>query len=234
MSQYNVHILRHSDYDKSSWLLSNFWKEQSYQKWQLLQVRVSNDIQIITSSSPRAVQTWEYIAEWLGLTSEELIIKSTHLQEEGNISLSIKDIIENVKSQTIIITHKPRISEISRFLWYTWEINNNFSYLEWNNFLTTDDILDFQLFLLKEIWTKNLSYSGFEIDILTLIFNWTNTVIKILNHLNPNNNDFNKNSIEYAIKKLLRLGFIIELEYGAFWISTNTQKKEKKICPLYD
>lgn len=194
MTNYNIYVLRHAYPDWPNKSLGDNGTKKSNEKWvEILNLWVTWNIQIITSSIQRAIQTWEWIAKWLWVTWE--IITLNNLTEEWNTFKAVQEINPLIKENTIIVTHWPKVRSITEFLWWPHDASKDPNYLTWSTFITNIVRLKTYLLLIEQSQKWLIDYF-FDINILLDLIKWWASKLE--------------NVPQYRIDKLLELWLINE------------------------
>lgn len=140
-------VLRHASYRFPDDDLDSDWVSSSQEKGKTIRNTIENFSDkctlIITSTTPRAKQTWQHIAQWMWI-SDVSILTTEHLCENGDVDL----FLEFLKTLTlpmllIIITHQPRVYRVAQWMWNVNKCSYEPYFLEWVEFeLNVNQIAD--------------------------------------------------------------------------------------------
>ncbi|MDD3646815.1 MAG: histidine phosphatase family protein [Candidatus Gracilibacteria bacterium] len=209
MNDYNFSIYRHAHYDRSTGSLTENGRLKSIEKGkdlsQLIE-RVNDNVQIITSTSQRAIETAELLANGLGYSGR--ILKIGSLKEEGVVLDAVKEINQLVLSRfNVIISHGPNISTLSKYLGYEGKTSNSYNFLEGHIFNVNNEKLKMNLKMLEH------KLDLFDIAILRVLMEGNHSIHSLSSEL-----ACDVNQVSYRLNgKLLKLG-LIEESSGIFKI----------------
>lgn len=141
-----VVILRHGHYNSSDWWLTESWEKYAINKWEELRKVIwevsQSQIQILSSTAPRAVWTANWIKTWMWAEETQIQLLE-ELWDDNSHYWNLDRVIDFINSlpphlALIIITHLDFAWPLAKELWYKGKIGyRDLSYLDSYQFETT-------------------------------------------------------------------------------------------------